>query len=405
MHKISSCRSCSSSDLDSVLELGNQKLTGVFPKSIDQDISCGPLSLAWCKSCNLLQLFHSYDPDEMYGENYGYRSGLNSIMVNHLSSKTHLLSKQFGIQSGDSVLDIGSNDGTLLKSYKIDGLRRVGIDPTGSKFSHFYPSDIELFEDFFSSSLLKGFKFKVITAISMFYDLEDPSSFVRNIREVLDDDGIWHFEQSYMPSMLRMNSYDTICHEHIEYYALKPIQKILSDGGLRILDVKMNAVNGGSFAVTACHQRASFKSNDAVISWLLEQEMHMGLDSPRPFADFKNRVFQHKNELKSLLLELKEAGKTVHGYGASTKGNVLLQFCGITPEEVPYVAEINQEKFGCFTPGSNIPIISDAESKAMNPDYYLVLPWHFKSGIINNEKEFLADGGSLIFPLPEIEIV
>jgi len=405
MHKISKCRLCSSSELISVLDLGKQKLTGVFPRSIDQNISSGPLSLVWCNSCNLLQLHHSYDPNEMYGENYGYRSGLNTMMVNHLSAKTDLLTKQIGIRSGDSVLDIGSNDGTLLKSYNIDSLRKVGVDPTGSKFSHFYPNDIELIQDFFTASLLKGSKFKVITAISMFYDLENPISFVRDIADILDDNGVWHFEQSYMPSMLRMNSYDTICHEHIEYYALKPVEKILNECGMRLLDVKMNAVNGGSFAVTACHHNASFKANDSVISWLLEQERNMGLNTPKPFTDFKNRVFDHKNDLKSLLIRLKEAGKVVHGYGASTKGNVLLQFCDITTKEIPYIAEINQEKFGCFSPGSNIPIISDAESKAMKPDYYLVLPWHFKSGIVNNEKEFLAKGGSLIFPLPEIEII
>jgi hypothetical protein len=202
-----------------------------------------------------------------------------------------------------------------------------------------------------------------------------------------------------------MNSYDTICHEHIEYYSLTPVKIILEKCGLRIIDVKMNAVNGGSFAVTACHENALFPSNEPLIDWLLEQERSMGVNSLTPFVDFKKKVFQHKHDLKDLLIKLKHAGKVVHGYGASTKGNVLLQFCDITPNEIPFISEINTEKFGHFTPGTKIPIISDKESKGMNPDYYLVLPWHFKSGILKNEKEFLKHGGSLILPFPEIEII
>jgi cyclopropane fatty-acyl-phospholipid synthase-like methyltransferase len=405
MKKISKCRLCKSSNFKSVLDLGQQHLTGVFPKSPTSDITIGPLSLVWCNECNLLQLEHSFDPNEMYGDNYGYRSGLNRMMIEHLSSKVELLCKQFSVSAGDSVLDIGSNDATLLKSYKIKGLKKTGIDPTAGKFSEFYTSDIRLIDNFFTASNVGKEKFKIITAISMFYDLEDPLSFVRDISSVLAKDGVWHFEQSYMPSMLRMNSYDTICHEHIEYYSLTPVKIILEKCGLRIIDVKMNAVNGGSFAVTACHENALFPSNEPLIDWLLEQERSMGVNSLTPFVDFKKKVFQHKHDLKDLLIKLKHAGKVVHGYGASTKGNVLLQFCDITPNEIPFISEINTEKFGHFTPGTNIPIISDKESKGMNPDYYLVLPWHFKSGILKNEKEFLKHGGSLILPFPEIEII
>jgi len=405
MSKISTCRLCKSSNLTSVLHLGQQHLTGVFPKSPTSDITKGPLSLAWCNECNLLQLEHSFDPNEMYGVNYGYRSGLNKMMVEHLTSKVELLCKQFSVTAEDSVLDIGSNDATLLRSYKIKGLKKTGIDPTAGKFSDFYTSDITLIDDFFTASNVGNEKFKIITAISMFYDLEDPLSFVKDISSVLAKDGIWHFEQSYMPSMLRMNSYDTICHEHIEYYSLTPIKFILEKCGLRIIDVRMNSVNGGSFAVTACHVNSSYHSNHSLIEWLLEQERSMGLNTPNPFREFEKKVFQHKHDLKDLLQRLKEAGKVVHGYGASTKGNVLLQFCGITKNEIPYIAEINEEKYGSFTPGSQIPIISDEHSKELNPDYYLVLPWHFKTGILKNEEAFLKQGGSLIFPFPEIEIV
>jgi hypothetical protein len=239
----------------------------------------------------------------------------------------------------------------------------------------------------------------------MFYDLEDPVEFSRQVAAVLDEKGVWHFEQSYMPSMLRTNSYDTICHEHIEYYSLAVVKRIVEKAGLKLVDVQMNAVNGGSFAVTAAHAGASLRPNDAVIEWLLEQERRMGLDTPRPFRDFEERVFRHREDLRRLVRSLVRDGRKILGYGASTKGNVMLQFCGFTPEDIPAVAEVNPDKFGCFTPGTRIPIISEKEAREMKPDFFLVLPWHFKNGILEREKEFLSAGGKMIFPFPEIEIV
>jgi hypothetical protein len=239
----------------------------------------------------------------------------------------------------------------------------------------------------------------------MFYDLESPVQFIREVAEVLAPDGIWLFEQSYMPSMLRTNSYDTICHEHLEYYALQPVKQMLEQCGLRILDVQMNAVNGGSFAVTAALAGAPFESNQSVIEWLLGQEERMGLHTPRPFRQFEERVFEHRGNLQRLVRALNADGKRILGYGASTKGNVLLQFCGFTEKDIPAIAEVNPDKLGCYTPGTGIPIVSEAEAKAMRPDYFLVLPWHFKDGILGREAEYLAAGGKMIFPLPEIEIV
>jgi hypothetical protein len=409
MERIQHCRLCKCKDLVTVLELGDQVLTGVFPSSTENSISKGPLTMIWCSECNLLQLGHRYDPNEMYGENYGYRSGLNQMMVEHLTTKINGLTRQYPIQKDDAVLDIGSNDATLLKSYRDKSIRKIGIDPTGIKFKEYYTEDMELIPDFFNAQNIHqidlNLKFKIITSISMFYDLEDPLSFVKDITQVLAEDGVWHFEQSYMPSMLRLNSYDTICHEHVEYYSLKPVKLLLEKCGLKILDVKMNSVNGGSFAVTAAHKDSIYKENSAVIEWLLEQEQTMGLHTPLPFRQFEQRVFEHRDNLRKLISYLHKEGKTIHAYGASTKGNVVLQFCKFNYGEISHVAEINEDKFGKFTPGSHIPIVSDKESKSMQPDYYLVLPWHFKAGILNNEKEYLRDGGSLIFPFPEIEII
>jgi hypothetical protein len=407
--EIKECRISQDSELISVLNLGNQALTGIFPKDKDQAVTEGPLELIWCKSSGLLQLKHSYEPSEMYGDNYGYRSGLNQSMVEHLNHKVNYLERLVFLQDRDTIVDIGSNDCTTLKAYKNKKLNFIGIDPTGHKFSHYYPKNVRLISDFFSSkkySELESKKARIITSIAMFYDLESPVKFAQEIESILADDGIWHFEQSYMPAMLRMNSYDTICHEHLEYYSLGVINLIMKQAGLKLVDVTMNSINGGSFAVTVTKKtNQKIKPNEAVISWLLEQEERMGINTIKPYNDFKERVFRHREDLIRLIRRLNADGKKILGYGASTKGNVVLQFCGLNSSDIPAIAEVNPEKFNCLTPGSHIPIISEIEAKNMRPDYFLVLPWHFRDSILKREKQFLTSGGKFIFPFPEIEII
>jgi hypothetical protein len=216
--EIVNCRIDPSPNLVSVLNLGHQALTGVFPKSSSQPVTVGPLELVWCPSSGLLQLKQSYESSEMYGDNYGYRSGLNQSMVNHLTDKITYLERLTPLKSGDVVVDIGSNDATTLKAYRAKGIRRIGIDPTGKKFAEYYPADVTLVPDFFSSVAYRSVeskKARIVTSIAMFYDLEAPIEFAQQIESILADDGIWHFEQSYMPSMLRLNSYDTVCHEQL----------------------------------------------------------------------------------------------------------------------------------------------------------------------------------------------
>jgi hypothetical protein len=402
------CRISGSQNLIPVLSLGRQSLTGVFPRDTGAAVTEGPLDLVWCPDSGLLQLKQSYDFREMYGMNYGYRSGLNPAMVAHLTRKVRYLERLCPLSDGDTVIDIGSNDATLLKAY-CSRVRRIGVDPTGEKFRSYYTGGLELIPDFFSAGALRErmgkSRSRIVTSIAMFYDLEDPASFVSQVAELLDARGIWHFEQSYMPSMLRTNAYDTICHEHLEYYSLGAVKTLLEKCGLKILDVQMNAINGGSFAVTACLPDAPYRSNATVIDWLLGQEDRMGLMTPRPYRDFEERVFEHRTNLVRLIRALRADGKTICGYGASTKGNVLLQFCGFSADDIGAIADINPDKFGCSTPGTNIPIVSEAEAHAMQPDYFLVLPWHFKEGILAREQAYLEAGGKLVFPLPEIEIV
>lgn len=408
-YEIKECRVAKSNDLVTVLNLGIQSLTGVFPSSETEKVTEAPLELAWSPSSQLLQLRHSFAPEEMYGDNYGYRSGLNQSMVTHLQTKVSKISRKVQLLPGDTVLDIGSNDGTLLAAYGDQDIELVGIDPTAKKFREFYPTTALVVEDFFSEAAFISAarnKAKIVTSIAMFYDLESPVDFAKEVKRVLHAEGIWHFEQSYMPSMLRTNSYDTICHEHLEYYSLKNVVDILGMADLKLIDVSFNNINGGSFACTATHSdNESLEVDEVAIDWLLGQEQRMGLNTPEPFRQFEKRVFQHREDLIALISAINKSGKTVAGYGASTKGNVLLQFCGFDKEDIPYIAEVNSEKFGRVTPGSRIPIVSESEARNMKPDYFLVLPWHFRDGILKREEEFLASGGKFIFPFPEIEIV
>lgn len=406
--EINKCRVCGSKQLKILMDLGSQALTGVFPKSAGEIISSGPVQLVRCsesQGCGLVQLKQSYNLEEMYGLNYGYRSGLNPEMVTHLGSKVTKILESGVLASGDFVLDIGSNDGTTLRKYPPGKFNLVGIDPTGVKFSKYYPEDITLISDFFSEKVIRSsigdIKAKIITSFSMFYDLEDPVSFAKEIEATLHDDGIWYMEQSYLPTMLSRNAFDTICHEHLEFYGLKQIVWIASASGLIVKDVELNDVNGGSFSVELVKKGSSHFINKDRIAELLKKEDQMGLNEERGIEDFRERVKREGEKLIDFLKTAKKEGKTVVGLGASTKGNVLLQYWNITTELLSAIGEVNQEKFGAYTPGTLIPLISEDELLKINPDYILILPWHFKKHFINSKK---FSGRTLVFPLPELTI-
>ena len=406
---IRNCRICGNPDLVDVVDLGEQCLTGVFPRSRQQTVTKGPLTLAKCfggaDSCGLLQLRHSYDLKELYGLNYGYRSGLNSSMVNHLHGKVKKIVKSIELNRGDLIVDIGSNDSTTLQAYTRDDLTLVGVDPTGVKFQKYYPSHIELLPDFFSSALVRkhfGEKSaKVVTSFSMFYDLEQPLAFMQQVHDILDARGIWVFEQSYMPTMLELDSYDTVCQEHLEYYGVKQIKWMADRAGLRIIDIEMNEINGGSFSVSAAKAEAPY-ATASNLDALLAAETASGLDGLTPYLEFAKRTERSRAALREFLNKAKADGKAVCGLGASTKGNVILQYCGITENELPVIGEVNSDKFGCFTPGTLIPICSEDEMLSREPDYLLVLPWHFREFFMQQKR---YGDSKLVFPLPRLDVV
>lgn len=404
--QIAKCRICGNTHLERVLDLGEQMLTGVFPREKGAKVTAGPLRLVKCMGgdeiCGLLQLEHSYDLGEMYGENYGYRSGLNASMVAHLHSKVKKILGQVELREGDLVIDIGSNDSTTLQAYPPSGQILVGIDPTGVKFRDYYPPHIQLIPHFFSSALVKERfpeqKAKVITSFSMFYDLEDPMGFMRQVYEVLADDGVWVFEQSYMPTMLETNSYDTVCHEHLEFYALRQIKWMTDRVGFRILEIELNDVNGGSCSITVSKSGGD-SSIAPSVQKILDAERDMGLDTLAPYQAFAERAANSKRDLLAFIATARAAGKTVAALGASTKGNVLLQYCGLTEKDIACIGEVNPDKFGSYTPGTWIPIIPESELLAQNPDYLIVLPWHFRKFFLGNKK---FSKSKLVFPLPKL---
>lgn len=406
--KVERCRICGGTSLVKVLDLGEQYMTGVFPREPDTSITAGPMQLVKCHGeggCGLLQLAHTYDLAEMYGDNYGYRSGLNASMVAHLRGKVRSIVDLVSLSPGDLVLDIGSNDSTTLRAYPEAGLTLVGMDPSAGKFREYYPANVELIEDFFSADRFEerfpGIRARVVTSFAMFYDLEQPMEFMRQVHRVLADDGIWVFEQSYMPTMLEANAYDTVCHEHLEFYGLRQIQWMAERVGFRILDVEFNDINGGSFSVTAAKSESP-GDIEPHVRRLLDRERVMGLDTLVPYQEFEKRVAASRAELTAFVSEAVASGKSVAALGASTKGNVLLQYCGFTGKDIFAVGEVNPDKFGALTPGTWLPIVSEQELLDRKPDYLLVLPWHFRKFFVANER---FRGTRLVFPLPELEVV
>ncbi|HLX96496.1 MAG TPA: class I SAM-dependent methyltransferase [Verrucomicrobiae bacterium] len=411
------CRLCGSRALTPVASLGDQYIGGAFAKP-----DCTPpaqrripLDLVRCdpaldqNACGLVQMRHSVPPRVLYAS-YWYRSGVNQTMRDNLSGIAHMVEKIARLRAGDLVLDIGCNDGTLLKSYCTKGIKRLGIDPS-NVVAHARAAGLQVVNDFFSAAALQSayprLKPKIITSIAMFYDLENPQSFVADIKSSLHAEGVWVLELSYLPAMLAMNSFDTICHEHLEYYFLAPMERLLAQHGLEVIDVTLNDINGGSFRIAAGHigkVKPSVEARERVQQLRLK-EFELALDTDVPYAIFRKNIEIIRKDIRSFLKRAKAQKKLVHGYGASTKGNTTLQYCGVTPDLLPAIADRNEDKWGTKTVGTNIPIISEAASRKQKPDFYLALPWHFIDEFKKRERDFLERGGQFVLPMPKVHFI
>lgn len=409
------CRICGG-EVEFVHSLGDQKLASNFEISKDYPPiqRAIPLSLVRCVdgACGLLQLGETVPGNLMYSC-YGYRSGVNETMRKHLQGIAEQALTYVDLYAGDSVLDIGANDGTLLAGYEDlvppEFLKIVGCEPSDVAPSALAGSklDWKYVRHYFSHNVAER-NVKVITSIAMFYDLENPMKFVDDIAIVLHPDGVWVFEMSYMPLMLKNLSYDTICHEHLEYYHLAPIEKMLTAAGLAIVDVSTNDANGGSLRVVAAHAGSKVRRTPEARKRLYDMqaaEFEAKLDTAEPYEDFAHAVEKSAGQLLDLITSLRASGKTIYGYGASTKGNVILQYAALGPDLITAIADRNPMKWSGRTVGSNIPIISEEDMRAVKPDYLLVLPWHFLDEFKKREEAFLARGGKFIVPCPTPTIV
>ena len=412
-----SCSICGCRSFTDVVKLGDQYIGGM----IDSEDGAGtikrqiPLDLVRCdpaldeNACGLVQMRHSVPPKVLY-HRYYYESGINQSMRDNLARISALAEETVTLRSNDIVLDIGCNDGTLLASYRTQGLRHIGIDPSDVALKA-RDRGFEVVNDFFAADAFRRVhpqeKARVVTSISMFYDLEDPRSFVSDIASVLAEDGTWILEQSYLPAMLDVNSFDTICHEHLEYYSLAVLERLFGECGLEVVDVHLNDVNGGSFRLCVAHAGHVKPSLEAAsrVQELRVREFEMALDTDAPYAEFRTNIERIRVELQAFLKQAKADGKLVHGYGASTKGNTTLQYCSIDGDLLPAIADRNPRKWGSYTIGSRVKIISEEESRAAKPDYYLLLPWHFLSEFKTREKEFLDRGGKFVVPFPKVHLV
>jgi C-methyltransferase C-terminal domain/Putative zinc binding domain/Methyltransferase domain len=414
------CRICGSKPLSPVVDLGDQCIAGAFrppgasempePKLPLQLVRCDPLEHPG--ACGLVQLRHTVPGSTLYSS-YWYRSGINRSMTANLHEiAAQAVSLVGGLRSGDMVIDIGCNDGTLLDGYldRPSDLTLLGIDPSDVT-RYAVAKGYDVINDFFGRRVLAerfpARKARIITSIAMFYDLEQPGDFVNEIAASLDDDGIWVSEFSYMPTMLEKSSFDTICHEHLEYYSLAVIERLLSEGGLEIVRAELNDVNGGSIRIFAGHAEHHDPGLEGAMALerLREREAELELGTAEPYEVFARRALEVRDDLTALLRRLKTDGATTHVYGASTKGNTILQFAGIDQSLIDYAADRNPDKWGSETIGTHIPIISEEESRELRPDYYLVLPWHFLDEFLEREAEFLAGGGRFIVPLPSVRVI
>jgi NDP-4-keto-2,6-dideoxyhexose 3-C-methyltransferase len=408
------CRICGNPHLKPIVDLGSQPLSGVFPRPSDPNPTTSPLNLVRCDmqakpgACGMVQLLHTAELSEMYGTTYGYYSSISPTMVSHLESKVRALVDFAQPKPGDVVLDIGCNDGTLLNAYGANaGLTRIGMDPSAKKFAAHYQPDIRVVYDFFSEkgarSLIGGKSCKIVTSIAMFYDLDNPIAFMRDIRALLAKDGIWAVELSYLPLLLKQLTYDQICHEHVTYIGLRQMDWMMKQAGFKILDVTFNDLNGGSFYVIAGREDGPHQPQTKKIQQVLDEEAP--LDTDEPFIRLRNRIFNHRDDVRNFFSAMKSAGKKIYGYGASTKGNIVLNYCGITADDIVAFGDRNPEKDGLVTPGSRIPIISHEKLRKINPEYLFVTIWHFRTEVIRDEIDFLKRGGKLVFDLPRMHIV
>jgi len=402
------CRNCKSKKSKKIVSIGSQPLSGIFFKTKKFNLKKYPLDLFKCKNCQLIQLYKTAKSHQMFGKTYEYRTSLSNLMITHIKNKINNLKKRNLIKQSSSILDIGSNDGTFLNNLS-KSMKLFGIDPAAKKFKNLYKKNVFFCNDFFSKKNIDNFvkkkigkkiNYDLITSLAMFYDVDDPNSFCKDICSLLKKNGTWVLELSYFPLMLKNLTYDQICHEHVTYYTLGVFKKIIEKNNLKIIDVSFNEINGGSIEIICAKKNSKFKTKNKKINKILMDERNINENSYENFNERINKV----KKLLQMFLNLNSKKKII-GYGASTKGNVVLNHCNVKNYQINEICDGSINKRHKYTPGSNIKIISKQEMRMKKPDYLLVLIWSFRKEVIKQELNFLKLGGKLIFHLPRFHIV
>ncbi len=405
-HRIEKCRVCGCDNLRNIMSLGTQHVIN-FPDNDSSDKGIlAPLDLVICSnsSCSLVQLRHTVNPDLMYRE-YWYQSGVNKTMRDALADITASAQRYITISEGDIAVDIGANDGTLLRSYDIEGLLTVGFEPASNLIKLTQEGTFKVINDFFNATSFRKHFYntdaKIITSIAMFYDLEDPNKFVSDIKSILSKDGVWINQMNYLGTMLEYNAFDNISHEHLEYYSLGSLQYLLKKHNLEVFDVEFNELNGGSLRAYIAH-----KGKNKISSRVFEAaESEKFLNSFKPYELFVKRIERIRVKLINFIDQEQAKGKSIYVYGASTRGNTLLQYFNLDDKRIVAAAERNPIKWGKKMIGTNIPIISEEDARNSNPDYFLILPWAFINEFKIREEKFLTNGGKFIVPLPDFKLI
>lgn len=412
--RIKSCRVCGNEELISCIDIGKQYLSSIFPKNLNyrDELKKSPLEIVQClktndNQCGSLQLAYDYDLSEMY-KHYPYTSSSNTSMKKVLEDVANSGKALNNLNPGDTVLDIGCNDGTLFNFFKNEDVNLVGIDPAQNIESVVKSDRLTMLKDYFTAenfNKVSKDKAKLAFGIAMFYHLHNPVGFCKDVEAILDDNGIAIIQMAYLPAMIKTNMYDNIVHEHAGYYGTQHMKWILERAGLEPFDVELNDVYGGSFRVFAKKKgNTNFKPTKRLQN-TLEEELKDGIFKTSTYSGFMSRINKTREDLSNLIEKIKDEGKNIWIYGASTKGNTIMQFCNLSSESIEAAADSNSFKFGKYMIGSDIPIVDENKMRQEKPNYLLALPYSFVDAFKKREKELVESGTKFIVPLPEVKIV
>ena len=409
--KIEQCRICQNNNLKHILGLGNQHLVDFLDNKEDINY-VAPLELVLCSKkdngCGLLQLQHTVPPDLLYRK-FWYKSGVNQTIRDDLEDIVRKAEKKIDLHDGDFVIDIGANDGTLLRFYKNSSLKLIGFEPATNLLEEASSGTFKIFNEYFNSRIFEesfgNKKAKIITSISIFYDLDNPHDFVEDIAKILDENGIWILQMNYLVTMLENFAFDNIVHEHLEYYSLQSLEHLLDKHGLEVFDVEQNNINGGSIRAFIKFKDSKKFSISKRVDDVIAYETKIGLSDEKTYLDFAEQIKSLKQQTCKFIKDEIDNGRKFYVYGASTRGNTLLQYYGLNSQFIQAASERNPAKWGKYIVGSMIPIISEEQARLEKPDYFLILPWYFADEFVNRERKFLDDGGKFLIPLPQFKLI